>query len=347
MRPDEIRVLTSEPAAFVIQLLFFTVICNFIPDYFSLLETRFIIKQMQKTQSVFQHVLWLAMDFFVTVVITVLLPFIYLIFITDTPFWASSESITIWIYIKEVVTLSGYVFYNYSPIPYYSIIFFTSFFTSIWIWLYILSGLIIRLFSGWRFLKTTVELDEKPVSYLGFTTILLLSILCTVVWLIPEREKGIRHEPRVFDAGDAARMIRAVNFFDIKWNPGSRGFANRFVLCKNGKTVFDSTTGLTWQQSGSLDWLNYKQAHEYLDSLNEENYAGFSDWRMPTLEESLTLMDPENRNGWHIDPIFDTKQWWLWTSDRTTASRPWYVNIIYGACNFDDLDLSYYLRAVR
>ncbi|MCB9501890.1 MAG: hypothetical protein H6696_08130 [Deferribacteres bacterium] len=187
VRPDEIRVLTSEPTGFVIQLLIFTVICNFIPDYFSLLETRFIIKQMERTQSVFRHALWLGVDFFITLMITIILPFLYLLFVVETPFWASPESITVWNYIKEVVTLSGYVFYNYSPIPYYSIIFFTSFFTSIWIWFYVLSGVVIRLFSGWRFLKTTVELDQKPVSYLGFTTILLLTVACTVVWSMPEQ----------------------------------------------------------------------------------------------------------------------------------------------------------------
>jgi hypothetical protein len=52
------------------------------------------------------------------------------------------------------------------------------------------------------------------------------------------------------------------------------------VNCYHGeKLVIDLTTGLTWQQSGSLGWLNYSNAEKYIRGLNNKLFAG---WRLLT-----------------------------------------------------------------
>ena len=59
-------------------------------------------------------------------------------------------------------------------------------------------------------------------------------------------------------------------------------------------------------------------------------------------------MEPSQKNGLFIDPVFDGPQVWIWTSDKETASRAWYVVFLYGRCGLVDIDYdAFYVRAVR
>jgi hypothetical protein len=92
----------------------------------------------------------------------------------------------------------------------------------------------------------------------------------------------------------------------------------------------------------------YAKAEKYVRDLNAQRFAGYSDWRLPTLEEAMSLMEPkENSDGMYIDAKFDAKQTWIWTADKESAGRAWYVTFYYGSCNLLDFGLVYYVRAVR
>ena len=121
-----------------------------------------------------------------------------------------------------------------------------------------------------------------------------------------------------------------------------------FELQKNNLGVVDRATGLTWQQSGSSKHMNFDQAQEYIDNLNNKRFLGYSDWRLPTLEEAMTLMEPEQKSGnLYIDPIFDQKQWWIWTADKESASDAWVVDFNAGSCDYRDVLDYRFVRAVR
>ena len=70
--------------------------------------------------------------------------------------------------------------------------------------------------------------------------------------------------------------------------------AKRFFDNGDG-TVTDLETKLIWKQTDSFQdtskWNNWFRAQEYIQSLNIEKFAGYSDWRMPTLEEAESLHD--------------------------------------------------------
>ena len=54
----------------------------------------------------------------------------------------------------------------------------------------------------------------------------------------------------------------------------------------------------------------------YIDDINRQDFGGFSDWRLPTLKEAMSLMEPAgNQNGLHISSIFDPVQDEIWTHD--------------------------------
>ena len=150
-------------------------------------------------------------------------------------------------------------------------------------------------------------------------------------------------------------MLRKHDFYckDGYWsrefsNSDGRGLENEFQTQKNDQVVFDAATALTWQQSGFWNKVTFKEAERYIQGINSEKYAGFSDWRLPTLEEAISLVEPKkNEAGLYIDSVFDKTQTWIWTSDKKSLTFAWVVQFDYGFC-WDVPDNSDpFVRAVR
>jgi hypothetical protein len=78
-----------------------------------------------------------------------------------------------------------------------------------------------------------------------------------------------------------------------------------------------------------------------------KGFAGYRDWRLPTLEEAMSLMEPE-RKELYINPVFDNRQRWIWTADLYSASVAWFVSFYLGHCISLDIGIyDYHVRAVR
>lgn len=133
-------------------------------------------------------------------------------------------------------------------------------------------------------------------------------------------------------------------------NPQGRGLDNDFVLQVGGEIIFDRATGLMWQQSGSGEYRTYEKAKAYIAQLKRGNWGGYSDWRLPTLEEAMSLMKSSKLNGdLYIDPKFDKTQRWIWTADKVSASVAWVAYFDDGGCLMDLVadSGSLFVRAVR
>ncbi len=117
-----------------------------------------------------------------------------------------------------------------------------------------------------------------------------------------------------------------------------------------GDVVLDRATGLIWQQSGSAKWLSYTEAQKYVEALNRQKFAGYTDWRLPTIPELLSLVEPEKgSNGLYIDPIFDPEQRWCWSADTVAGSSgsAWRVGFLIGGVGWGFFQDDYYVRCVR
>jgi len=81
--------------------------------------------------------------------------------------------------------------------------------------------------------------------------------------------------------------------------------------------VADNATGLMWHQSGSDDEISWEKAKEWIKKLNKGGYAGYQDWRLPTVDEAASLLIPSEKNGdLYIDPVFSKKAGeYIWTGD--------------------------------
>ncbi len=105
---------------------------------------------------------------------------------------------------------------------------------------------------------------------------------------------------------------------------------------KDNTVIIDHATKLMWDKSGSDKMMNYENAKIFLKKLNREQYAGKSDWRLPSLKEAITLIKQEkNSDGLFIDSIFDKKLRFIWTSDKVNALNVWIVNFAYGGCSYN------------
>jgi serine/threonine-protein kinase len=126
-----------------------------------------------------------------------------------------------------------------------------------------------------------------------------------------------------------------------------RYIRNRYHLNPD-ETISDLTTGLVWQQSGSRFPMTWQLAHSYVDRLNDETFAASRQWRLPTIDELMSLLtETPSGSDYCIEPVFDPAQKWLWSCDRRSFTAAWYVSIDLGFVAWQDFNAYYYVRAVR
>jgi hypothetical protein len=117
--------------------------------------------------------------------------------------------------------------------------------------------------------------------------------------------------------------------------------------------VVDNATGLMWHQSGSDDYISCDDAKEWVEDLNsEEGYAGYNDWRLPTVDEAASLLESSKKNGdLYIDPVFSKKQEWIWTGDmfeyEDGSESAWDVGFDGGRVGRYHFSNDGYVRPVR
>lgn len=158
----------------------------------------------------------------------------------------------------------------------------------------------------------------------------------------------LRSQYKVLSEDDVKSMLDARGFYDRRWHR-SGGFPNRYQLKTVGehKVVIDRASNLTWHQSGSELPVIFEDIKPWLEQLNRERFAGYADWRLPTLEEALTLMESKPIDRYHIDPIFSTQQYSMWSGDFYTDVRVWGVSFNYGRVFKVLLGETDYIRPVR
>ncbi len=181
-------------------------------------------------------------------------------------------------------------------------------------------------------------------SLLQKTLIILLVTLSSSVLESADKKKfvvNLRPYDKVVSFSEVEEMANVL----ICEKKGSLGFIGHSTIkhdyevntAKGDKVVIDHVTGLMWHQSGSYKNMSWKRAKRWVDELNKQGYAGFSDWRLPTLEEAVSLLESTEKNGnQFIDPVFDKLQWTVWSCDSSVSDGSllldwaWSVNFIHG-----------------
>jgi len=139
---------------------------------------------------------------------------------------------------------------------------------------------------------------------------------------------------------------------------------SRFVIHHNG-TFTDKVTGLMWSRCfAGMIWKNNNCEGEWLElnwkdtiiQANTSEYAGFTDWRLPNTQETLTLVEyscyPTINDDLlkFIPPTTHTK---IWTSTFYDNNVTWQLDAYNvslshnGSLSLAVVDLNYFSLHVR
>lgn len=180
----------------------------------------------------------------------------------------------------------------------------------------------------------------------------------------PRKDVRLRSDKATLSTDEAKVMIATRNFYRADWNEGGMGIAHQYEsqILQGALVVLDHATGLMWQKGGSGEPVGLQGAGDYVRALNTRKFGGFDDWRLPTLEEAMSLMTTpeggrpreamygeETRQGvYHIDRVFEKgAAYFIWTADLQSPGRAWVVYFWDGICHPESLDFNASVRAVR
>ena len=143
-------------------------------------------------------------------------------------------------------------------------------------------------------------------------------------------------QTQCYDAGaEIAAPALGANFYgqDAQY----KGNEPSYTKSADGLTVMDNVTGLVWQQSpdtngdGAInvaDKMTWDEVQTYPTKLNAKKFAGYDDWRLPTIKEvySLILFVGTDPNPMAPDPtgevpFLDTKYFAFAYGDTAAGER--------------------------
>lgn len=147
---------------------------------------------------------------------------------------------------------------------------------------------------------------------------------------------------------EAARMIRLKGLFHNEWNDAGKGVPHRYS--RDGKNteriIIDAATGLMWQRYPSSRFMEAREAREHVSLLNQTRWSGYSDWRLPTLDEAMAAMEKMVDKDFFLNPLFIDPTPWILTADQYEGLA-WIVNYKLGICSLGHAVSGVCVRAVR
>ena len=111
-------------------------------------------------------------------------------------------------------------------------------------------------------------------------------------------------------------------------------------------TVTDFTTRLMWKKEARKK-MTWEEALNYCENLN---YAGFTDWRLPNINELLSLVDySQNEPCINTEYFPGTKssQYWSSTTNVLVPKHAWLVLFNHGNISSNAKEKEYWVRPVR
>lgn len=184
----------------------FAIYFNFLPDYVSLLETRYMIRWLIKSNSTMQKLFPIFIDFMATTLIsffTVAAFTFYGSFLFVKAFTTFAEiplptlHQALRFVISEPILFFEQVYLTYISgilfrpsvaslgrfdIP--AIFIYSTYFTSLWVWLYTISGLVLKLFRlfdpGINFFRKVFDIENKPLRSIGYVSALLITLIYVI-----------------------------------------------------------------------------------------------------------------------------------------------------------------------
>lgn len=112
------------------------------------------------------------------------------------------------------------------------------------------------------------------------------------------RIKGYPYESRGSEKDYSVKLVR-----------GNPEYGKNEFVDNDNNTITDLSTGLMWDKDDSGIGMEWSEALEWAQAMNEQKHRGYDDWRVPNAKELQSIVDysrsPQATNSAAIDPIFN------------------------------------------
>jgi hypothetical protein len=203
--------LNHDKLSLIGTLAFFALFANFFPDYMYLLVSRMIVKIMATRTSTKEIWLLLTGDTIATAFIALLSSFLAMLVLelssyAETISWwkrthGPDGSFTLYMFLhhwagmllwRASLKIRGWDWLSLRAPSGAAIFFYSAFFTSVWVWLYVLSLFLISLLhrgrTVWVKIAPYLDIEKKPLMAIGRVAGLVAgvaySVLLGIVWLV-------------------------------------------------------------------------------------------------------------------------------------------------------------------
>ena len=159
--------------------------------------------------------------------------------------------------------------------------------------------------------------------------------------LKPVRDARLKAEQQARDKAEQEARDKAIREQQEK-DRQERELAAREDAAR--PTWTDPATGLMWTKKDNGYDVNWQQAKDYCQNLQ---FAGFSDWRLPVIDELLGIYDPAiNYAGqgyggsqvtWHVKGNLNFSGWHWSNSERKTTGDPWHFGFYFAGKRISSL----------
>jgi len=140
---------------------------------------------------------------------------------------------------------------------------------------------------------------------------------------------ALPHEPAELSEEDVTALACRFNFAEQERNPQGR-FAKILVDNNDSLTVSDLVTGLMWQRGG-IDIMSHRSMRREIERVNSARFAGFSDWRLPSMAEALSLLEGEqDAAGQYLHGCFSGEQPFVFVDATRKPGGQWFVDFKQG-----------------
>ena len=135
-------------------------------------------------------------------------------------------------------------------------------------------------------------------------------------------------------------IIMSIGLSIILWASFSRSRTSSCI-------VTDSITKLQWQDDTIGTRTTWQGAIDRCEALI---LGGYSDWRLPTRKELLSIVDDTKFNPSIYSTFVNTSTlnfYWSSTTTTNNSSNAWHIFFYYGGTNFYYKTNTNYVRCVR
>jgi Protein of unknown function (DUF1566) len=130
-------------------------------------------------------------------------------------------------------------------------------------------------------------------------------------------------------------------------------------------TAVDQNTGLVWARNADMPghqliWRGDDNVYEFMKKLNESNFSGYADWRVPSKDELARMIeyatsqgyDKKKMDTWPYQKLrqlgfLNVHDYEYWTSTRESPTEMWTADMANGRVAPRAENKPYYLWPVR